>query len=707
MKIEDVIQEALPISTAKTYVAAWDPNFHKQVFEREPRKDRNAYRIYLPFETEPRKEVKIPDELTSYLQTAIPNKPYTTDADNYMQGLAFEVANPTRKLGIGKMLARSEGQEKDAARKAQLQALKRAFDADPQRAATKKADKLIAISRHPYDVAGMSTDRGWRSCMNLVDGINRHYVLRDVKQGSIIAYLINADDLNIQKPLARILIKPYQEKGNPTNMAMMGDAVYGTAPPEFKQQVDAWVNTRYNADKTGLFCLAKGLYRDVIPQQMRLMSDAQYAQAPQAQIVRMGEDDDREWPRIAKLRSDADDILLQIAINKDSRAAKLIKQIDVPVMLKAIKKRPQILARLHTQPDELVSAALAQDASNVRYVRNRTPDQHAQVLKLIKQDPDIIRVVHAPTPEQIQKAFKLDNDLLDWIKEKHPYILNSNQVLQWLRDAIHHGDEVTASDIAWIKTSHPEVWQNPKVFELIAENEPELIWDQGRVSDVDLIKLIDLSPKPDPYDWDTNWLQEHVPELIARLKRMSPSEINADFKLMIMKKIPDLLGAFDDLDVKALVPLVKKKPFMIAHWHNPDPQLVYVALLNDHDLDDRFQADKYDPVWLTLIKKDPDWITRHKTPSAQLQKAAALHPKLSRHVAWYLVGDSRTDVRNQVRLLKRYPDLIRLITKPSLAAQMAAVHADPDVYDLIKPKDRAPAVKAYVAAYKNEMRKPE
>ena len=190
MKINQLI-EALPISQAKPYVKAWDPNFHKSVFERQPRKDKNAYRIYLPFETEVKKAVLIPPTLQAYLQSAIPNKPYATDADNYMQGLAYEVANPTRKLGIGKMLARSEASEKDAARKTELQALKKTFDADPQRAATRKADKLIVISRHPYDVAGMSTDRGWKSCMNLVDGINRHYVLRDVKQGSLVAYLIN------------------------------------------------------------------------------------------------------------------------------------------------------------------------------------------------------------------------------------------------------------------------------------------------------------------------------------------------------------------------------------------------------------------------------------------------------------------------------------------------------------------------------------
>jgi hypothetical protein len=705
MKIDHLIQEALPLSTAKKYVKSWDPNFHKEVFEKEPRKDKNAYRIYLPFESEPRKQVKIPDELLNYLQSAIPNKPYTTDADNYMQGLAYEVTNPTRKLGIGKMLARSEGSEKDTTRKAQLQALKRAFDADPQRAATRKADKLIVISRHPYDVAGMSTDRGWGSCMNLVDGINRHYVLRDVKQGSIIAYLINADDVNVNKPLARILIKPYQQKGNPKNLAMMGDQVYGTAPPEFKQQVDAWVNERYNADKTGLFCLAKGLYRDEIPQQMQLFSDEQFAQAPRAQIVTMAVRDKQLWPRVVKLRSDADEILWQVAEKADSRAAKFIKHIDLERFKKAFQKRAQILARLHTQTPDMVSYAIAERPDAVVYVRNRTPAQHQLVQKLLTKNFDLIKRVHEPTPEQIQYAISKDQYLVDWAIEKHPDLVTRDQAARWLEQQVEYGD-LEDSQMNWIKSKHPDILADPDMFKFIARNQPSVLWDNLKLGDADVLNLIRWAPV-NRFHRD-EWLNRNVPRVLPRLSQIPTEDVPTVIMTHIKTWIPDLLGAFPDLKVDELKPLVKKHPTMIAHWKDPDPELVATAILNDQDeeLEGKFQEDKYEPAWQKVIKINPNLILMVQKPSQQLIKQAALHPKLEYYMASGLMHKN-PDVANQVRLLKRYPKLIDIITAPSLAAQMAAVNANPEMYELIRPMDRHPAVKAYVAAYRKEMRKPE
>lgn len=70
-------------------------------------------------------------------------------------------------------------------------------------------DTVIVISRHPYDIGGMSTDKEWDSCMNLVDGSNREYVLNDIENGTIISYLVDKNDPNINKPISRILIKPF------------------------------------------------------------------------------------------------------------------------------------------------------------------------------------------------------------------------------------------------------------------------------------------------------------------------------------------------------------------------------------------------------------------------------------------------------------------------------------------------------------------
>jgi hypothetical protein len=707
MKIEHVIQEALPISQAKPYVKAWDPNFHKDVFERQPRKDKNAYRVYLPFEAQEKKAVLIPAALQAYLQSAIPNKPFATDADNYMQGLAYEVANPTRKLGIGKMLARSEASEKDPARKAELQVIKKAFDADPQRAATRKADKLIVISRHPYDVAGMSTDRGWRSCMNLVDGINRHYVLRDVKQGSIIAYLINADDLNVNKPLARILIKPYQEKGNPSNLAMMGDHVYGTAPTEFKSQVDAWINTHYNQDKSGLYCLAPGLYRDVIPQKVKLVSNTDLANLPQKDVVKLGWDDESTWHRIAKLRSDADEILTQIAEKSDSRAARLIKQIDIPRLTKAIKSRPQILARLHTQPPELVQAALTMNPAYVRFVRNRTAEQHEQVLKLLKTDAALIKSVHEPTPEQIQFAIKKESWLFSWALETHPHVLSEDTVRTYMLKSLKT-DRLSWAMLSKIHDAFPKLFEDVSIVHALVKNNSIWIMRNLKLTP-ELVQYMILNSDYTTSRYADNWADEHEPKLINMLKLLPESEHDPKLLPTVTSKYPELIAAFPNISEAELLTLVKKQPKMIRFWPNPSPQLIYTALLNDQDyeLEGEFREDKYAPIWIKLIEKDLEFIDGISDPAESILKAAAMHPKLRRYDAIRILRAPRVTPAVQVRILKRYPELIDYIQKPSLAAQIAAVNTDPEVYSRIRPKDRHPRVKAYMNAYRKEMRKPE
>jgi hypothetical protein len=708
MQLHELIQEALTLKQAKPYVKAWDPNFHKAVFERQPHKDKHAYRVYLPFETESKKQVNIPEALLAYLQTAIPQKPYMTDADAYMQGLAYEVANPTRKLGIGKMLARSEAQEKDPTRKSQLQALKKAFDADPQRAATRKADKLIVISRHPYDVAGMSTDRGWRSCMNLVDGINRHYVLRDVKQGSIIAYLINSDDLNIRNPLARILIKPYQQKGNPSNLAMMGDAVYGTAPPEFKQQVDAWINARYNADKSGLYCLAKGLYRDLIPASMRLLNDEDFAKLPVKDVVKLGGNDDATWTRIARVRSDADEIFTQIAEKHDTKAAKLIKQIDIDRLTAAIKRSPQILARLHTQPPELISAALQLDANNVRFVRNRTPEQHAQVLKLLKQNPERIRSVHAPTIEQIRYAVSKYTWLFSWAMEKHPDAISEGEVRSYILRILKEEGSMDWRELTKINAAFPSIMEDDKILHALTKEMSGWIVENIKLTPRLVQKMV-LNANYSPEYYEERWFQDHEAKLINLLKQLPESERDVKLLPTVMRKYPELLSAFPDINPEALRKIVKEYPRAISYWPDPSLDLVYIALKHDldDDLEGHFQEDKYIPVWLKLIQQDPINIDKLDDPAEVILKAAAIHPELDWRYARKILLALRVTPAVQVRVLKRYPVLIHVISKPSLAAQMAAVHADPDVYDRIKPKDRHPAVKAYMAAYRKEMRKPE
>jgi hypothetical protein len=70
-------------------------------------------------------------------------------------------------------------------------------------------DYIMVISKSPYDLGGMSTDRKWESCMDLRGGANSRYVPLDIQVGTLVSYLVEPNDKNIKNPVGRILIKPY------------------------------------------------------------------------------------------------------------------------------------------------------------------------------------------------------------------------------------------------------------------------------------------------------------------------------------------------------------------------------------------------------------------------------------------------------------------------------------------------------------------
>lgn len=109
-----------------------------------------------------------------------------------------------RSVSIGKILNKTKAPDD----------ITNAFMNDPQRAASSVAQPKIIISRHPHDVASMSTDRGWRSCMemggpNTGGGINQHFLEHDIRNGTHVAYLVRPEDNDIKKPMARIALKPF------------------------------------------------------------------------------------------------------------------------------------------------------------------------------------------------------------------------------------------------------------------------------------------------------------------------------------------------------------------------------------------------------------------------------------------------------------------------------------------------------------------
>jgi hypothetical protein len=153
--------------------------------------------------------------------------------------------------------------KRDAKKK--IDALLKLYDEIPevrQFRENKTKTYYIVFSKHAYDIAGMSTNRGWSSCMNLYQGINKHYLQYDVTDGTMIAYLVANDDLNITRPIARVAIKPFVNTDDATDVFYEPEEkVYGTPPLTFLEVLNKIINDA-QPGKTGRFKMVDTLYCD-------------------------------------------------------------------------------------------------------------------------------------------------------------------------------------------------------------------------------------------------------------------------------------------------------------------------------------------------------------------------------------------------------------------------------------------------------------
>lgn len=76
---------------------------------------------------------------------------------DYKAGLAAKHSEENRPIRIGKILNRTGASNE----------LFHKFDKDPARQGIKTNEHHIVISRHPYDVAAMSSGQNWESCQTL------------------------------------------------------------------------------------------------------------------------------------------------------------------------------------------------------------------------------------------------------------------------------------------------------------------------------------------------------------------------------------------------------------------------------------------------------------------------------------------------------------------------------------------------------------
>ena len=297
-----LLQEALKPSQFRNYVKNFNRERYTDIFKKlgdEFEHDRNYYRIYIPLGKEEKSGPvsNVEKEVTDFLTK---NGYQVLD---YIKGIV-KFGDAKNTTSIGKVLTRLKADD----------LMKKFVSDESRKALTSDIDNLmVVISRHPYDIAGSDTDRNWTNCMTIghassnrvetlhnqlntlnnklsslqkedpnyvnilkkienlkseiedrkEEGENVEYLIHEVKEGSLISYLINKNDKNINNPLAVLNIKPYINKKNPDDFVLVSSSkMYGNGRPEFKSTVNS-ILEKINGDATGFYCINPKTYKDL------------------------------------------------------------------------------------------------------------------------------------------------------------------------------------------------------------------------------------------------------------------------------------------------------------------------------------------------------------------------------------------------------------------------------------------------------------
>nr|DAF93722.1 MAG TPA: hypothetical protein [Myoviridae sp. ctshb19] len=181
---------------------------------------------------------------------------------DYLAKKCVKLADKEQKnvFNIGKVIA------KDPVAKA-------AFDNDPQLQNSKTSEFTMVVSCHPYDIIGMSTGRDWdnMSCMrlrdnraNYTDGINKHYLEHDIAEGTLVAYAVRTNDLNVQEPLGRCLLKPFllQDDERQAVKYRRETRIYGNPVPGFADTMNKFIRKLNAGIPDGIYRINQNLYDD-------------------------------------------------------------------------------------------------------------------------------------------------------------------------------------------------------------------------------------------------------------------------------------------------------------------------------------------------------------------------------------------------------------------------------------------------------------
>jgi ribosomal protein S13 len=152
-------------------------------------------------------------------------------------------------------LIKNNSDTEDILRKQNYEKLSRGEDIDFD-GMKKKFDDAMAVSKK---IESLKKEIGDRKEM----GQNVKYIIQDVKEGSLVSYLIKKNDIGIKNPISVLNIKPYSNEKDYNDIILISDGqMYGQGRPEFKKTVDNILSEINGVGKEGFYCLNKKLYAD-------------------------------------------------------------------------------------------------------------------------------------------------------------------------------------------------------------------------------------------------------------------------------------------------------------------------------------------------------------------------------------------------------------------------------------------------------------
>jgi hypothetical protein len=302
--------EALEPSLFRPFMKNFDKERYADIFKKYEG-DRNHYRIYLPLVDDDIKD-DVKNSVEIEVEKFLNEKGY--EIVDYIDGTCK--TDGSKNLSkIGKILNRFS---KDK----EIKKLLDSYNSDTKRKTGKKEDLIVIISRHAYDIAGADTDRKWSNCMTMVTnkqikkteekiislrrkkleiikninniklinrksddirkyenelyllnreieeleenfehGSNTTYLMHDVKEGSLSAFLVKKADKNINNPIATLNIKPFLNKKN--DILLVADSkIYGEYNELFFKTVNKWLDEVNGKKSEGIYCINPNLYND-------------------------------------------------------------------------------------------------------------------------------------------------------------------------------------------------------------------------------------------------------------------------------------------------------------------------------------------------------------------------------------------------------------------------------------------------------------